>query len=142
MNNWFSRYGVPKRIVNDQGPEFESQRFAEFCDKFGAEKIRTSPYHPQTNGATERLHRTLNSMLGNVVADNQRDWDERLPAVMAAFRAAKHDSTGYSPNWLVFERENRMPIDITLGCVIGEEHRYNIYHEYVSDMQQRYRDSY
>ena len=58
---------------------------------------------------------SLNSMIGKVVHSNHRDWDERLPSIMAAYRAARHESTGYSPNFLVLGRENRALLDIILG---------------------------
>ena len=99
MENFFARYGAPKRLVSDQGPEFESELFQELCRRMEIDKIRTSPYKPTTNGSVERFHKTLNSMLAKVVAVNQKDWDERLNAVMAAYRASKHNNTGYTPNF-------------------------------------------
>ena len=60
---------------------------------------------------------------------------------MAAYRAAKHSSTNYSPNQLVFGKENRMPIDLILGGVIGEEEHYDSYDEYVRQLQHRMRES-
>ena len=132
---------MPKRLVSDQGPEFESQLFQELCKHMGIEKIRTSPYKPSTNGCVERFHRTLNSMLGKVVQANQRDWDDRLQPVMAAYRAAKHESTGFSPNYLVFGRENRAPIDVVLGEVAGEEEHYLSEDDYVAETQRRLRDA-
>ena len=81
----------------------------------GNHKIRTTPYRPSTNAVVERFHRTLNSMLAKVIAQNQRDWCEHLPGVMAAYRASLHETTQYSPNKLMFGRENRLPVDIVLG---------------------------
>jgi len=63
----------------------------------------------------ERFHRTINSVLAKTVAENQRDWDVRLPYVMAAFRATGHDTTGYSPNFLVLKRETKAPPDLVYG---------------------------
>ena len=141
-DNLFSRFGMPMRILTDQGTEFESNLFQELCRCMGIEKVRTTPYKPSTNGCVERFHRTLNSMIAKVVQDNQRDWDDRVPTVMAAYRAAKHSSTGYSPNFLILGRENRAPIDIVLGNVAGEERHYDSVDEYVSQMQDLMRDSY
>jgi len=62
-----SRFGMPRRLLTDQGKEFESALFRELCDKMGIQKVRTSPYQPSTNGCVERFHRTLNSMIGKVV---------------------------------------------------------------------------
>ena len=73
-------------------------------------------------------------MLGKVIETNQRNWDECLPAVMAAYRAAKHDSTGYTLNKLVFSRENRMPIDIVLGDIAEEVGYQPTYNDFVSEV--------
>ena len=85
------------------------------CEGHGIDKIRTTPYKASTNGAVERFHRTLNAMLGRVVSENQLDWDVKLPGIMAAYRASRHDATGYRPNFLMFGRELRAPIDIVHG---------------------------
>ena len=111
----FARYGVPLRLLSDQGPEFESSLIAELCRVYGIEKMRTSSYKPSTNGACERFHRTLNSMLGKVVSETQRDWDRHVGPVMAAYRSTVHESTGYSPNFLMFGRENRAPVDLVVA---------------------------
>ena len=79
------------------------------------DKLRTSAYQPSTNGAVERFHRTLNTMMGKVVSQSQRDWDERLPALMAAYRASPHEATGFSPNRLFLGREVRTPLDVIMG---------------------------
>ena len=54
-------------------------------------------------------------MLGKVVSDSKRDWVERLLYVMDAYRASRHEATGFSPNLLVFGREERAPIDLLFG---------------------------
>ena len=86
VDQFFARYGTPKRILSDQGAEFQSQMFRELCKRLEIEQIRTSPYKPSSNGTAERVHRTLNSMLGKVAQHNQKDWDDKLPIIMAAYR--------------------------------------------------------
>jgi len=131
------------RLLSDQAPEFESELFQELCKIMEIDKIRTSPYKPSTNSLVERFHRTLNSMIAKAItSDNQRDWDQKLPFVMAAYRAAKHESTGYSPNFLIFGREARAPIDLLLGPAPGEEQHYSRTDEYVAELQQLQRQSY
>ena len=63
FEDYFSRHGVPKIILTDQGRIFESQLFIEVCARLGIEKRVTSAYHPQTDGQTERFNRTLNAIL-------------------------------------------------------------------------------
>jgi len=118
MVHVFSRFGAPLQLLTDMGPEFESDLFAQLMRLLEIDKLRTTPYKPSTNGVVERFHRTLNSMLGKTVGESQRDWDERLPYVMAAYRASPHSSTGFSPNRLFLGRENRMPIDLLMGLPI------------------------
>jgi transposase InsO family protein len=110
----FSRFGAPRQLLSDRGPEFESKLLAELCRMMRIDKLRTTSFKASTNGAVERFHSTLNSMLAKMVEEKQRDWDECLPLVLAAYRASKHESTGYSPNFLLFGRENRAPADLVL----------------------------
>ena len=67
FTNVLVRFGMPRRILSDQGAEFESNLFQELCRLMDIDKIRTTPYKPSTNGQVERLHRTLNGMLARVV---------------------------------------------------------------------------
>ena len=113
--HWVSIFGAPISILTDQGAEFQGRLMTDLCRILGVEKLRTTAYKPSTNGATERLHRTLNSMLAKVIQAHQLDWDRHVPSVMAAYRATVHDSTGYTPNLLVFGHENRVAVDIILG---------------------------
>jgi len=62
-------------------------------------------------------------MMGRVVSENQRDWCSRLPFIMAAYRAARHESTGYSPNYIVYGQELTAPIDLVLGRPDGAEYK-------------------
>ena len=142
FDNIFSRFGMPKKILTDQGSEFEACLFKELCLHMGIQKIRTTPYQPSTNGCVERFHRTLNSMIGKIVQHDQKNWDECLPIVMAAYRAAKHESTGFSPNRLVFGRENRAPLDLVLGIDPDDEEHHCSYEEFVYQKQQQMRDCY
>ena len=141
LNQVLSRVGLPLQLLSDQGKEFEAKVFSELCQGLGIDKVRTSGYKPSTNGQIERFHRTLNSMLGKVVEENQRDWDERLPAVMAAYRASVHEATGYTPNFLMFMREHRAPLDVAFGRP-EEEEGTSDYHEYVEQQLERMRNCY
>jgi transposase InsO family protein len=88
---------------------------SELCRLSGIDKLRTTAYKPSTNGRVESFLRTLNAMLGKVVQNNQRDWDERLPAILAAYRSTNHEATGYTPNYVKFGREARAPLDLLYG---------------------------
>ena len=111
----FPRFEVPIQLFTDQGREFDNRLMKDLSEVYGIDKICTSAYRPSTNGATERLYTTLNSMLGKFITEAQRDWDTKVQGVMAAYRATVHDATGYSPNFIMFGRKLRAPINLVLG---------------------------
>ena len=133
----FSRWGTPARILMDDGAEFYLDLFTEVCKLFEVDKQHTTPYHPQTNTGVERFHRTLNRMLGKVVNENQRDWDSHLSTVLCAYRASKHESTGFTPYELVISQKPRMPIDIVFGNVSEDRPKHQTYVDYVKDLRER-----
>ena len=75
---WFSRFGVPLYITTNQGPQFESNLFAELAKLLGFAHMRSAPYHPQANGNIERYHRTLKASL----AASHLPWIQALPVVL------------------------------------------------------------
>lgn len=58
FQNYICRFGVPINVTSDQGVQFESKLFNEFSKFLGFHRIRTTSYHPQSNGMVERFHRT------------------------------------------------------------------------------------
>ena len=112
-DNFVARYGVPREIHTDQGTQFESQLFQELCELLGVKKTRTTSFHPQSDGQSERNIKTLVKMLA-IAAEEKDDWDEHLPYIAMAYRATPQESTGFSPNYLMFGRELAMPLDIMI----------------------------
>ena len=108
-------HGVPIQILSDQGSNFESALFQELCRLMGVDKIRTSPYRPATNGNIERFHGTMHSMLAKLVSENQKDWDLRLPVVAFAYRTSVQEATKFTPFFLMYGREARLPADLIYG---------------------------
>jgi len=73
-NSFFSRFGLPRQLHSDQGKNFESKLFYELCTIAGVKKSRTTPFHPQSDGQTERMNRTLLQMLRATCQDNPESW--------------------------------------------------------------------
>ena len=107
-----SRFGVPYIIHSDQGRQYESQLLLEMCKVLHIKKTRTTPYHPQSDGMVERINKTLVRMLKSYINNHQSDWDEHLPFLTMAYRSAEHETTGFSPNYLMLGREVSTPLDI------------------------------
>jgi len=138
----FSRFGAPRQLLSDRGSEFESELFSQLMKSMEIDNLRTTVFKPSTNGTVERFHRTLNSMLGKVVKESQRDWDEKLPVVMSAYRATPHRSTGFSPNRLFLGRETRMPIDLVMVIPPEEAVSPQTTDDYVNNLQEKSDDAY
>jgi len=80
-----TQFGAPRQLLSDRGADFEGKIIKELCDVMDKDKLRTTSYHASCNGSIERLYRTLNSILGKVVSDNQRDWDEHVSYAFTAY---------------------------------------------------------
>ena len=111
----FCVHGCPVQILTDMGPNFESTLFQELCRIMGVDKIRTSPYKPSTNGNIERFHATMHGMLAKLIAENQKNWDQKLPVVAFAYRTSVQESTKFTPFFLQYGREARIPADLVYG---------------------------
>jgi cleavage and polyadenylation specificity factor subunit 1 len=87
FGTWVARFGVPLQLVTDRGPQFESALFRQLASLLGFERLRTTAYHPQSNGLIERTHRTLKAAL-RAATRVQKDWTLCLPAVLLGLRSA------------------------------------------------------
>jgi len=112
MDGIVSRFGVPERLLSDQGPNFVSALAKAFYETIGVKKLTSAAYHPQTQGLVERFNATLLGMLRMFVDETQSDWDVYLPRVLLAYRTSYHESLGDSPFFCLFGRDPVLPIDL------------------------------
>lgn len=82
----FSRVGVAKEILTDCGTNFLSKLLHQVYQLLGVKGIKTTPYHPQTDGLVERYNKTLKDMLRKFVSSTGADWDQWLPYLLFAYR--------------------------------------------------------
>jgi hypothetical protein len=75
------------------------------CRIVNIDKNRTTAYHSQSDGQVERFNMTLLAMLSKYVQHNQNDWDVHLQKVMMGYRTSEHESTKYTPAFVLFGRE-------------------------------------
>ncbi|KAK7939317.1 hypothetical protein WMY93_002643 [Mugilogobius chulae] len=109
---FFARVGIPDEIITDQGTNFTSRLMQLFNQQLGITAIKTTPYHPQTDGLVERLNQTLKRMLRKFVADTGKDWDRWLPFLLFAYREVPQASTGFSPFELLYGWDVQGPLDL------------------------------
>ena len=114
-NNFRLHYGFPSKTITDQDRNFESELIENLCQLVGVQKLRTSPYHPQTNGQYEHFNGTLLNMLGTLTPEQKKDWKSHVPALVHAYNCTRNAATGFSPYFLLFGREPRLPVDVEFG---------------------------
>jgi len=103
------RWGVPRVILSDNGRQFTSNLYIEWCDSLGIKPFYISPYHPQAN-LTERYVQTVKGMIVSTIS-RCKDWDKFLPELSFALITSVNDSTLFTPAYLNTGREFRTPFD-------------------------------
>ena len=126
MHHVFLKYGAGE-ILTDNGLEFKNELLSELCRLMGIARCFTTSYQPRTNAVCERSHATVNSMLAKCVSDNHRDWDEHLPQVAFCYNGSVHESTKYTPYFLMHGSKPRWDVDIQLGKQGAEPKSVNEY---------------
>ena len=93
---WTAKYGAPTAVLTDQGPEFTGAPFMDICRKLNIKKKFTTTYHPQGDGQTERMNRTIIGRLTATIS-SQAQWPQLLGRICKAYNEEKHATTGYTP---------------------------------------------
>ena len=115
IDKFVTNYGYPERILTDQAQAFNGRLYEALCREAKIKKIRTTPYHPQTNGQCEPFNRTLMTMLGALPQDSKVNWQDWVSTLVHAYNCTNTKVTGFSPYFLMFGREPRIPADETFG---------------------------
>ncbi|KAJ3648381.1 hypothetical protein Zmor_020190 [Zophobas morio] len=109
----FLRYGIPRRIVSDNGTQFISAVMQKITFCLGITQSFTPVYHPEAN-PVERKNRDLKTQLAIQIGNQPHEnWDEKIPSIRFAMNSAWCSGTGYSPAYLMFGRDLRTVDDVT-----------------------------
>ena len=108
---YFGLFGAPVYLVSDQGKAFTGHVITHLCELYGVQKLRTLPYHAQTNGQVERMNQMIICMISKLEEDKKACWSEHLPELLIAYNTTCSTVTGYSPYYLLFGRRPRIPVD-------------------------------
>lgn len=139
MIAFFTRFGLPKEVQSDRGSNFMSKVFKDSLKELGISQVTSTAYHPQSQGAIERYHQTLKSMLRKYCYENTKDWDKGLPYLLFATRECPVESLGFSPFELMFTHEVRGPLKVVKERWLGKEEGHGLLAT-VSDLKERLRE--
>ena len=129
-------YGLPEKILSDQGCNFKSKLIAELCELSKTKKLQTTPYRPQCNGQCECFNVTLISMIGTLQTEAKINWQEQLPTLVHVYNCSHSNATGFSPFYLMFGRHPMLPIDVQFG-VRTPDIIASTSHGYIQKLQRR-----
>ena len=134
---FFTLVGLPKSVQSDQGSNFMSRTFQQVMKELGIEQCRSSAYHPESQGALERFHQTLKTMMKTYCFDTEKDWDEGLHLLLFAVRESVQESLGFSPFELVFGHSVRGPLKLLKEKFLSEDSQNLNLLDYVSNFRTR-----
>ena len=113
-NGVVTRYGSPRVLCSDRGQAFLSKIVKAICEIFQITQHHTSSYHPNTNGTVERQNHTLAQSLRTYCNESHDKWPSLIPSIMMAFRRSVSSATGFSPFYMMFGQDMKIPFDIAL----------------------------
>ena len=108
-------FEVPHELISDRGSHFRAE-VDTLLQRYGVQHHRSFAYRPQTNGAVEAANKNIKRILRKMV-ETSRDWSEKLPFALWAYRTSFRTSTGATPYSLVYGIEAVLPIEIEMGSL-------------------------
>lgn len=114
LNHFIPTHACPLVLLSDNGTEFCNKIIDKISEKMNILRIRTSTYHPRSNGKVERLHRVWNMIASKQLQNDARLWDTLVPSTLSAIRTSVNESNKQSPFFLLFNREPVLPLDTIL----------------------------
>ena len=138
---YFGLFSAPAYLVNDQGKAFTGHIITHLCELCGVQKLRTLPYHAQTNGQVKRMNQTIIRMVGKLEEERKACWSEHLPELLMAYNATRSAVTSYSAYYLLFGRRPRIPVDYLFPTLHDSPHQTKMEVSVVA-MQKRLKEAF
>ncbi|XP_077226343.1 uncharacterized protein LOC143859575 [Tasmannia lanceolata] len=110
--NIICRYGVPHELISDNGSHFKKE-VVHLCEEFKIKHHKSSPYRPQTNGAVEAANKNIKVIISKMT-ETYKDWSNKLPFALWAYRTSIRSSTGVTPYSLVYGMEAVLPVEVRI----------------------------
>ena len=115
--NIVCRFGIPRSIVSDNGPQFDSRVYRDFCQELKIRNLYSTPRYPQSNGQAEASNKTLLTALKKRLDSTKGKWVEELPGCSGPTEPLPEKPTGISPFALTYGMEAVIPTEIGLPTI-------------------------
>ena len=140
------RFGVPNRIITDNGTQFMSGAFTAYCEQLGTRICYASVAHPRSNGQAERANaevlRGLRTRTFDKLKKCGRRWADEVPAVLWSLRTTPNRATGETPFALVYGAEAVLPTELVYGSprvfAYDEDHQEQERHDDVNLLEENH----
>ena len=97
--------------MTDNGAQFVSKSMKALTEQYGIKHYKSSPYNPQANGHVESTNKVLEAILTKTVQMHHKDWADRLPEALWAYRTMWRNTTWHTPYKLVYGKQVLLPIE-------------------------------
>ncbi|KAJ1427657.1 Ribonuclease H-like superfamily, partial [Sesbania bispinosa] len=141
--NIVCRFGLPRRIVSDNGTHFVNSKVRRILEKYRIRHDKSSPYYPQSNGQEESSNKNLIRILGRMVKDAPKEWADYLQLALWAYRTTKHGSKKATPFSLVYGAKAVVPVEIltpSARMMIGENAPRESVAEIIEEVREKAED--
>lgn len=122
MEQLFARNGYPKIMKSDNGPPFNGEEYAKYCEDRGIDRVHSAPLNPQQNGMVERYMQTVNKAI-QIAVHEDKDPETALGAAIRAHNAAIHRVTQAAPEELMFARKIRRDLPLVVSARVDSSHQ-------------------
>ena len=135
-DEYFLVFGFPCQLMSDNAPEFVGKVLTALCNLLNVKQVRTSPYHPQSNGSVEHAHQTLIRMIRKLDPKRKSRWPDHISSICHTYNSTRSQGTGYSLHFLMFGRRPCLPIDLIIltahqEAVKGVDHYVSTLYEHL-----------
>jgi len=111
IRNVLCRYGVPQKIISDNGLQFDSDEFANWCQEYGIAKSFSAIAYPQANGQVEAVNKVLKTLIKKKLEKSKGAWVDKLPTALWTYHTSYKTTTGHTLFSLAYGSEAMLPVE-------------------------------